>query len=125
MQNSVNRQLGIASVNAYKPLALLCFIIEVQPRRSCAMSLHHQPFACHHFYAAGARHICSHLPPSVPRRFLAPARSLYPLQITPTPQVRHCSVFLSLQNTSSVFERDVRAIELLCSSPLRARTRAV
>ena len=33
-QNSVNRQLGIASVNAYKPLALLCFFIEVPPTRS-------------------------------------------------------------------------------------------
>jgi len=28
-RNSINRQLGIASVNAYKPLALLCFIIEL------------------------------------------------------------------------------------------------
>lgn len=28
-RNSINRQLGIASVNAYKPLALLCFFIEL------------------------------------------------------------------------------------------------
>jgi hypothetical protein len=30
MQNSINRQLGISSVNAYKPLALLCFFVEVR-----------------------------------------------------------------------------------------------
>ena len=34
LQNSVNRLLGIASVNAYKPLALLCFFIEVPPTRT-------------------------------------------------------------------------------------------
>jgi len=53
------------------------------------------------------------------------ARSLYPLQITPTPQVRHCCVFHSLQNTSSVFERDVRAIELLCAPPRYVHARAL
>jgi len=70
MQNSVNRQLGIVSMNAYKPLALLCFIIEVLPplnRYRTAALLPPSP--------AGPRCIRRHLPPSLHGRFVAPAHA--------------------------------------------------
>jgi hypothetical protein len=41
-QNSVNRQLGIASVNAYKPIALLCFFVQVQNNLALCSCLFHQ-----------------------------------------------------------------------------------
>jgi hypothetical protein len=70
VQNSINRQLGIASVNAYKPLALLCFIIEVH---TLLLNL---PHASDIALAAVARHLCSYLPPNFRGGFLARAELL-------------------------------------------------
>lgn len=70
MQNSINRQLGIASVNAYKPLALLCFIIEVH---TLLLNLPHVSDIA---LAAVARHLCSYLPPNFRGGFLARAELL-------------------------------------------------
>ena len=60
-QNSVNRQLGIASVNAYKPLALLCFFIEVP---SCPLVHPSRILSPNISCAAVARRPCCHLPTS-------------------------------------------------------------
>jgi hypothetical protein len=72
-QNSVNRQLGIASVNAHKPLALLCFFIEVPSRPHVHPSSILSPnISC----AAVARRPSRHLPTSLLGVFLISLASL-------------------------------------------------
>lgn len=72
-QNSVNRQLGIASVNAYKPLALLCFFIEVP---SCPHVHPSRILSPNISCAAVAHRPCRHLPTSLLGVFLISLASL-------------------------------------------------